>query len=233
MRPLEKSAKERPIVFVVDDDRSVREALGGLIRSVGLRVETFASAAEFLRQKPPTEPSCLVLDVGLPGLSGIDLQRELAAENRVFSIIFITGRGDIPTTVRAMKAGAVEFLTKPFSDQHLLDAIQQALVGDRKALAWREEMNQMRACYEEADAPRARSDDAGRAGITEQAGRGGAWYNRNHREDPAWAGYAQDAGGVAGRPGAHGREAGPRREEVSLGFEFWVLSFEFWVTVSR
>ncbi len=148
MRPLEKSAKERPIVFVVDDDRSVREALGGLIRSVGLRVETFASAAEFLRQKPPTEPSCLVLDVGLPGLSGIDLQRELAAENRVFSIIFITGRGDIPTTVRAMKAGAVEFLTKPFSDQHLLDAIQQALVGDRKALAWREEMNQMRACYE-------------------------------------------------------------------------------------
>jgi FixJ family two-component response regulator len=148
VRPLEKSAKERPIVFVVDDDRSVREALGGLIRSVGLRVETFASAAEFLRQKPPTEPSCLVLDVGLPGLSGIDLQRELAAENRVFSIIFITGRGDIPTTVRAMKAGAVEFLTKPFSDQHLLDAIQQALVGDRKALAWREEMNQMRACYE-------------------------------------------------------------------------------------
>jgi len=143
-----KLPEERPVVFVVDDDRSVREALGGLIRSVGLRVETFASAAEFLRRKPPTEPSCLVLDVGLPGLSGIDLQRELAAANRLYSIIFITGQGDIPTTVRAMKAGAVEFLTKPFCDEDLLDAIQQALVGDRKALARRAELTQMRARYE-------------------------------------------------------------------------------------
>jgi FixJ family two-component response regulator len=148
VRPPAKLPEERPVVFVVDDDRSVREALGGLIRSVGLRVETFASAAEFLRRKPPTEPSCLVLDVGLPGLSGIDLQRELAAANRLYSIIFITGQGDIPTTVRAMKAGAVEFLTKPFRDEDLLDAIQQALVGDRKALARRAELTQIRARYE-------------------------------------------------------------------------------------
>jgi len=148
VRPPAKLPEERPVVFVVDDDRSVREALGGLIRSVGLRVETFASAAEFLRRKPPTEPSCLVLDVGLPGLSGIDLQRELASANRLFSIIFITGQGDIPTTVRAMKAGAVEFLTKPFRDDDLLDAIQQALVGDRKALARRAELTQIRARYE-------------------------------------------------------------------------------------
>ncbi len=148
MKPPAKLPEDRPVVFVVDDDRSVREALGGLIRSVGLRVETFASAAEFLRQKPPTEPSCLVLDVGLPGLSGIDLQRELAAANRLYSIIFITGQGDIPTTVRAMKAGAVEFLTKPFRDEDLLDAIQQALAGDRKALARRAELTQMRARYE-------------------------------------------------------------------------------------
>ena len=148
MKTPAKLPEERPVVFVVDDDRSVREALGGLIRSVGLRVETFASAAEFLRRKPPTEPSCLVLDVGLPGLSGIDLQRELAAANRLYSIIFITGQGDIPTTVRAMKAGAVEFLTKPFCDEDLLDAIQQALVGDRKALARRAELTQMRARYE-------------------------------------------------------------------------------------
>jgi FixJ family two-component response regulator len=148
VKPPAKLPEDRPVVFVVDDDRSVREALGGLIRSVGLRVETFASAAEFLRRKPPTEPSCLVLDVGLPGLSGIDLQRELAAANRLFSIIFITGQGDIPTTVRAMKAGAVEFLTKPFRDEDLLDAIQQALAGDRKALARRAELTQMRARYE-------------------------------------------------------------------------------------
>jgi FixJ family two-component response regulator len=148
VRPTAKLPEERPVVFVVDDDRSVREALGGLIRSVGLRVETFVSAAEFLRRKPPTEPSCLVLDVGLPGLSGIDLQRELAAANRLYSIIFITGQGDIPTTVRAMKAGAVEFLTKPFREEDLLDAIQQALVGDRKALARRAELTQIRARYE-------------------------------------------------------------------------------------
>ena len=137
-----------PIVFVVDDDPAVREALSGLIRSLGLRVKTFASAAEFLRQKPPAEPSCLVLDVGLPGLSGMDLQRELAASNRPFPIIFITGQGDIPTSVRAMKAGAVEFLTKPFGEQELLDSIRQALMRDRQALVLRTESTELRARFE-------------------------------------------------------------------------------------
>jgi FixJ family two-component response regulator len=120
-----------PIVFVVDDDPSIREALTSLIRSVGLRVETFESARAFLTRQPSDAPGCLVLDVRLPGLSGLDLQRELAAAQITVPIIFITGHGDIPMTVQAMKAGAVEFLTKPFRDQDLLDAIAQAIARDR------------------------------------------------------------------------------------------------------
>jgi FixJ family two-component response regulator len=120
-----------PIVFVVDDDPSIRDALTSLIRSVGLRVETFESARAFLTRQPSDAPGCLVLDVRLPGLSGLDLQRELAAAQITMPIIFITGHGDIPMTVQAMKAGAVEFLTKPFRDQDLLDAIAQAIARDR------------------------------------------------------------------------------------------------------
>ncbi len=120
-------------VFVVDDDESIRQALKSLISSVGLQVTTFASAREFLQSRGSDVPGCLVLDVRLPGLSGLDLQRELAKANMHIPIIFITGHGDIPMTVRAMKAGAVEFLTKPFRDQDLLDAIQQALERDRMA----------------------------------------------------------------------------------------------------
>src|SRR5262245_58925962 len=123
-----------PVVFVVDDDSSLRHALTNLLRSVGLRVETFGSAREFLAGPRPDAPGCLVLDVRLPGLSGLDLQHELAAAQIDLPIIFMTGYGDIPMTVRAMKAGAVEFLTKPFRDQDLLDAIQQALARDR--VAW-------------------------------------------------------------------------------------------------
>jgi FixJ family two-component response regulator len=118
-------------VFVVDDDASLREALKSLFGSVGLRVETFASAPEFLQAKLPEAPSCLVLDVRLPGLSGLDFQTELAKANINVPIIFITGHGDIPMTVRAMKAGAVEFLTKPFRDQEVLDAVQVGLERDR------------------------------------------------------------------------------------------------------
>ena len=120
------------IVFVIDDDESVREALKSLIRSVGLKVATFASAQEFLQSQRPDAPACLILDVRMPGLSGLDLQRDLAETNIQIPIIFITGHGDIPMSVRAMKAGAVEFLTKPFRDQDLLDAIQQALERDRQ-----------------------------------------------------------------------------------------------------
>jgi FixJ family two-component response regulator len=120
------------VVYVVDDDASLRESIEDLIRSVGLRVETFASAPEFLRAKRPDTPGCLVLDVRLKGLSGLDLQKWLIEADIAIPIIFITGHGDIPMTVQAMKAGAVEFLTKPFRDQDLLDAIQQALQRDRK-----------------------------------------------------------------------------------------------------
>jgi FixJ family two-component response regulator len=123
----EKTAK----VFVVDDDESVRDSLQSLIRSAGLSVETFGSAQQFLDNARSDEPSCLVLDVRLPGLNGLDLQRRLAETRIDTPIVFITGHGDIPMSVRAMKAGAVEFLTKPFRDEDLLDAIQQALERDR------------------------------------------------------------------------------------------------------
>jgi FixJ family two-component response regulator len=137
-----------PIVFVVDDDESVRESLGGLIRSAGLRVETFASAQQFLAGPRTDAPSCLVLDVHLPGLSGLDLQKRMAEGDIETPIIFITGRGDIPTTVRAMKAGAVEFLTKPFRDHDLLVAIGQAIERDRDARRQQAEMAELRGRYE-------------------------------------------------------------------------------------
>jgi len=132
------------MVFVVDDDAPIRESLKNLIRSVGLRVELFASAQEFLRSKRPDVPSCLVLDVRLPGLSGLDLQRRTTEAGMGIPIIFITGHGDIPMSVRAMKAGAVEFLTKPFRDQDLLDAIQQALERARQARDQRAALEELR-----------------------------------------------------------------------------------------
>ena len=135
------------MVFVVDDDASVRDSLKNLIRSVGLGAELFASAQEFLRSKRPDVPGCLVLDVRLPGLSGLDLQRRMAEAGLQIPIIFVTGHGDIPMTVRAMKAGAVEFLTKPFRDQDLLDAIQQALERDRKARDQRAAIEELRSRF--------------------------------------------------------------------------------------
>ena len=138
----------KPIVFVVDDDVSVREGLGSLIRSAGLRVEAFPSAQEFLARSRPDVPSCLVLDVRLPGLSGLDLQKRMAEVNIEIPIIFITGHGDVPTSVQAMKAGAVEFLTKPFRDRDLLDAIQQAIKRDRAARRQHAEIAEIEARYE-------------------------------------------------------------------------------------
>ena len=136
------------IVFVVDDDAAVRESLKNLIGSVRLRVEAFASAHEFLRSKLTDVPSCLVLDVRLPGLSGLDLQKRMLDADMEIPIIFITGHGDIPMTVRAMKAGAVEFLTKPFRDQDLLDAIQQALERDRTTREHRGGIEELRSRFD-------------------------------------------------------------------------------------
>jgi FixJ family two-component response regulator len=136
------------VVFVVDDDSSVREAIKSLIMSVGLRVETFETAQQFLGSKRPEVPGCVVLDVRLPGLSGLDLQRELAAHDIQLPIIFITGYGDIPMSVSAMKAGALEFLTKPFRDQDLLDAVQKALERDRTARRQRMETAELRERFD-------------------------------------------------------------------------------------
>jgi FixJ family two-component response regulator len=136
-----------PTVFVVDDDPSMREAISRLIKSVGLNPETFSSAKEFLEHKREDVPACLVLDVRLKGQSGLELQRELAANNPI-PIIFITGHGDIPMSVRAMKAGAIEFLPKPFRDQDLLEAIQEAIELDTKALQQRSELTELRRRYE-------------------------------------------------------------------------------------
>jgi FixJ family two-component response regulator len=123
---------EEPIVFVIDDDASMREALGGLFRSVGLQVEVFGSAPEFLQSKLPDVTSCLLLDIRLPRLSGLDFQAELIKAGIQIPIIFMTGHGDIPMTVKAMKAGAVDFLSKPFRDQDMLDAVARAIEYDRK-----------------------------------------------------------------------------------------------------
>ena len=135
------------MVFVVEDDASVREALAGLIRSAGWNVELYVSAQEFLDRPRADGPSCLVLDVGLPGLSGLDLQSRMAELGQDIPIVFITGHGDIPMSVRAMKAGAVEFLTKPFVDQDLLDGIRVAIERDRIARSEEAQLRELRECY--------------------------------------------------------------------------------------
>jgi FixJ family two-component response regulator len=136
-----------PTVFVIDDDTLVRASIQGLLKSVSLRSEAFATAREFLSSKRPDGPSCLILDVRLPGVNGLDFQQELADADILIPIIFITGHGDIPMTVRAMKSGAVEFLTKPFRDQDLLDAINQALDRDRTIRQQQSEFAELRKRY--------------------------------------------------------------------------------------
>ena len=139
--------QEDPVVFVVDDDLSIRDSLKNLFRSVGLKVETFTTARELIDSKTLSACGCLVLDVRLPGLSGLDLQGQLSESGHQIPIVFITGHGDIPMSVRAIKAGAVEFLTKPFRDQDLLDAVQQALAKDREGRRNRTEIAKLRKHY--------------------------------------------------------------------------------------
>jgi FixJ family two-component response regulator len=141
-------AEQQQVVFVVDDDSGLREALSSLFRSVGLQVKTYASAAEFLQSKLPDGPSCMVLDVRLPGLSGLDFQAELTKANIRIPIVFMTGYGDIPMTVRAMKAGAVEFLPKPFRDQDMLDAVQTGLEIDRDRRRHAADLSKFRISFE-------------------------------------------------------------------------------------
>jgi FixJ family two-component response regulator len=148
MTPTPTAAKVLPVVFVIDDDASVHAALSSLARSVGLRVEVFASASEFLATKRTGGPSCLILDVRLPGMSGLHFQAELAKANAFIPIIFITGHGDIPMSVKAMKAGAVGFLTKPFRDQDLLDAIKVALERARSWIESEKAVSELRANFE-------------------------------------------------------------------------------------
>ena len=137
-----------PTVFVVDDDPSVRASIQGLLKSVSLRSESFGTAEEFLRAKPVDGPSCLVLDISLPGINGLDFQRQLADADIQIPIIFVTGHGNIPMTVKAMKSGAVEFLTKPFDDQDLLNAIHQALDQDRVRRRQQSDFAGLRKCYQ-------------------------------------------------------------------------------------
>jgi len=141
-----------PIVFIIDDDRGMRQSIQDLVESVGLRAEPFATGGEFLERKRPNDPSCLVLDVRLPQMSGLDFQRQLAEVGMQIPIIFITAHGDIPMSVRALKSGAVEFLTKPFRDQDLLDAIQQALQRDRAAQEQQAEIHDLQERYGELTA---------------------------------------------------------------------------------
>jgi FixJ family two-component response regulator len=141
-------SSDDPIVYIVDDDEAVREATQDLLSSVGLRVECFATAQEFLRSSRPDAPACLILDVRMPGPSGLDLQHELAQTGTSIPIIFVTGHGDVPMTVQAMKAGAIEFFTKPFRDQELLDAIQLAIDRDRTERRRRMEVAELRHRYD-------------------------------------------------------------------------------------
>jgi FixJ family two-component response regulator len=142
-----KSAPAVPTVFIIDDDRGMRQSIQDLVESVGLRAESFATGEEFLKRKRTNDPSCLVLDVRLPQMSGLDFQRQLAETGMQIPIIFVTAHGDVPMSVRALKSGAVEFLTKPFRDQDLLDAIHQALQRDRTAQEQKAEIHDLQGRY--------------------------------------------------------------------------------------
>jgi FixJ family two-component response regulator len=138
--------KDEPIIYVLDDDHRVREALSSLLSSLGLRVEVFASAKEYLQFKKPDAPACLILDLELPGMSGLELQQEIAGEQAP-PIVFVTGHGDVPSSVRAMKAGAIEFLLKPFDNQELLRSVDAGILQDREARKKRTELTELRRRY--------------------------------------------------------------------------------------
>ena len=202
-------SEERAVVFVVDDDPSMQRSLDTLLRSVGLEVRLFSAAQEFMRAHRPDAPGCLVLDVRLPGMSGLAFQEELAKAGVALPVIFITGHGDVPMTVRAMKAGAAEFLTKPFDDQVLLDAIHAAIDRDRARRADAASLAELKARYRELTERERQVMKPRRRGAGEQANCSRARAELGHREGPPRAGDAQDAGEIRCRAGAHGGPARP------------------------
>lgn len=215
--------QEPPLVFIVDDDVAVRESLLGLVAEQGWQAEAFSSAGEFLAHARPRLPSCLVLDVSLPDQDGLDLQQRVAAEHGVLPIIFITGCGDVEITVRAMKAGAVEFLTKPFGDAVLVAAIEHALAGSRAALQREAELRTLRDCYESLSRRERQvmslvisgrlnkqvGDELGISVITVKAHRGQVMRKMNANSLPELVTQAASLG-VAPAPSAH---VGPARRQ--------------------
>ena len=206
--------EDRAAVFVIDDDSSMRRSLDSLLRSVGLDVHLYASAQEFMRAARPDAPGCLVLDVRLPGMSGLTFQQELAKAGIALPVIFITGHGDVPMTVRAMKAGAADFLTKPFDEQALLDAVDAAIERDRARRGDATRLAELEVRYRalterEREVMKLRGRRAG-----QQADRSRAGLEPGHRQGPSRAGHAQDAGEVGSRAGAHGRRAGPASSDL-------------------
>ncbi len=196
-----------PTVFIVDNDISARESLADLIRTSGWRAEAFGSAFGFLERPHMPVPSCVVLDLRLPDLSGLELQRRIAAERSEMPVIFLTGYSDVPVAVQAMKAGAIEFFMKPFDDEELLTAIGRALEASRTRLEHEAELRALRRRHEALERPRAGGDGAGRHGAAQQTGRLRAGHQRNHREGPSRQGHAQDGGEFPGRPDHDGDEA--------------------------
>jgi FixJ family two-component response regulator len=197
----DSSAKS--IVFVVDDDPLLLGSVSSLLRSVGLQARVFASTSEFMQEKRPSLPSCLVLDVRLPGVSGLDFQAELSRLNIHIPIIFMTGHGDIPMTVRAMKAGAVEFLTKPFREQDMLDAVKLALERDQSRIE-RERFFRIEVELRDTDPARAGNHGPGCVRIDEQAGRRQNRAQRDHGKGPSRSHHAKDGSQVAGGSRADG-----------------------------
>jgi FixJ family two-component response regulator len=196
----------KPTVLVIDDDPDLRASVGRLIRSVGLEAQLFASISDFLKSHPPDGPTCLVLDVRLPGQSGLDFQRELAAANRELPIIFITGHGDIPMSVQAMKGGAIEFLTKPFRDQDLLDGIQLGLSRDRVRRENEKALADLRERFGSLS-PREREIMIHVARSPEQTDCRRYRHCRSHGEGPPQQGDAEDERPFASGTPPNGRQA--------------------------
>lgn len=197
--PRDLASTEEPIVFVIDDDASVREALRSFLRSVGLQVKVLSSASEFLRSKLPEVASCLILDIRLSRPSGLDFQADLATAGIHIPIIFITGHGDIPMSVRAMKAGAIDFLTKPFRDQDMLDAVTTAIERDRRRRNDAKALSGLQALFATLS-PREREVMALVVkGLYEQAHRGRNRSCRNHRKDASRAHHEENVCEIVSR----------------------------------